>query len=656
MLASVAGVAAYAAFLLVHDAADGPVGLFDRWLYCSLILMPGVLCVWRAVVVPTERLAWALLGTNLLLWGVGEAYWGAITAGDPDAPYPAVDDWITMASYPFAIAGIAVLLRDRVRRFRRLTWLDGAIAGLTVAALATALVLPTVFDALSGPLLADATTLGYPILDTLLLGFLLGVLVLVGPRLEASWILIAASLAILPIADGLYSYQNAAGTYVEGGLLDLTFPVSATLLGVAAWVPSERRNSTPNPTLSAIATPAGFGLVASAVVIYGYLAEVSAVAVGLASAALLAAIVRLFITYGENRRLLARSLRDPLTGLGNRSALTLDLQEALDETAHGRRALVMFDLNGFKLYNDSFGHPAGDALLRRLARRFSEAVGTAGGAYRIGGDEFCALLSCAEDEQGALVARATAALGERGEAFEITAARGVAVLGDEAIRTEDALQLADRRMYENKAGSRSSARSQAHEVLMGVLRERQPELGTHVDRVAELATALAVRMGIEGEELDVISRAGALHDIGKLAIPDLVLDKPGPLDPEELAFIRDHTVVGGRILHEAPALAPVAELVRSSHERWDGDGYPDGLQAEEIPVGSRIIFVCDAFHAMTTERPYSAALSPAEAVDELRSCSGTQFDPAVVEAFCAMVGPAGTGLDRAAGAATPQPG
>jgi HD-GYP domain-containing protein (c-di-GMP phosphodiesterase class II) len=223
------------------------------------------------------------------------------------------------------------------------------------------------------------------------------------------------------------------------------------------------------------------------------------------------------------------------------------------------------------------------------------------------------------------------------EAFEVTAARGHVLLGTEATDSQQALQTADRRMYEDKAGSRSSARSRAHEVLLRMMRERHSDLGDHMDGVADLATAVSRRLGLEGEQLDVIARAAALHDIGKLAIPDGVLDKPAALDDEEWAFIRDHTVVGERVLREAPALVPVAVLVRSSHERWDGGGYPDGLAGESIPLGSRIIFVCDAFQAMESNRPYAAPVARAAALKELRNCAGTQFDPAVVEAFVAEI-------------------
>jgi HD-GYP domain-containing protein (c-di-GMP phosphodiesterase class II) len=134
-----------------------------------------------------------------------------------------------------------------------------------------------------------------------------------------------------------------------------------------------------------------------------------------------------------------------------------------------------------------------------------------------------------------------------------------------------------------------------------------------------------------------VARAAELHDVGKIAVPDAIIDKPGPLDPVEWSFVRRHPLIGERILLAAPALRPVARLVRSSHERWDGAGYPDGLCGDEIPLGARVVSVCDAFEAMTTDRPYREAISEDEALDELRRCGGSQFDPMVVEAFCRVI-------------------
>ncbi|MBI5104921.1 MAG: HD domain-containing protein [Solirubrobacterales bacterium] len=164
--------------------------------------------------------------------------------------------------------------------------------------------------------------------------------------------------------------------------------------------------------------------------------------------------------------------------------------------------------------------------------------------------------------------------------------------------------------------------------------ERHPALGDHNHDVAALAAAVGRALGLEGDDLEHVRHAAELHDVGKVAIPDAILDKPGPLDDDEWAFMRRHTLIGERILAAAPSLAPVARLVRASHERWDGRGYPDRLAADAIPLGARIVAVCDAFHAMVTDRPYRAGRTEAAALAELRRCAGTQFDPDIVAAFC----------------------
>jgi two-component system, cell cycle response regulator len=181
------------------------------------------------------------------------------------------------------------------------------------------------------------------------------------------------------------------------------------------------------------------------------------------------------------------------------------------------------------------------------------------------------------------------------------------------------------------------APAKLREALATAVSERDPALAGHSDQVAELAVQVARRMRLGRDETQVIRHAAALHDVGKLALPPHILEKPGPLDPDEWEQMRNHTIVGAQMISAAPGLAPVAELVRCSHERFDGDGYPDGLRGEEIPLGSRIIFACDAFAAMTCWRPYRTAMSREEALAELRRCAGTQFDPFVAEVLCGVI-------------------
>jgi diguanylate cyclase (GGDEF)-like protein len=343
----------------------------------------------------------------------------------------------------------------------------------------------------------------------------------------------------------------------------------------------------------------------------------------------------------ENERLLAASrqeaITDALTGLRNRRALMDDLAAGL-ESVDGARQLVcvLFDLDGFKAYNDTFGHPAGDVLLARLADRLRTTLDGIGTAYRMGGDEFCVLATVGEDGSEGIARLAAAALSEDGEGFKIRCSYGAAVLPTEASSPDEALRVADTRMYGQKAG-RAPASRQSTDVLLKVLAERSRELEEHISDVAQLAELTAQRLGIPGDALKRIRLAAELHDVGKTAIPDAILNKREKLNDDEWEFIRRHTVIGERIIRAAPSLEPAADLVRSSHERVDGTGYPDRLSGPDIPLGSRIIAVCDAFDAMVSDRPYRVAMSVEEAKAELRRCAGTQFDAEVVEAFLALV-------------------
>ena len=187
-----------------------------------------------------------------------------------------------------------------------------------------------------------------------------------------------------------------------------------------------------------------------------------------------------------------------------------------------------------------------------------------------------------------------------------------------------------------KNGRRTAAIiAQTRDVLLGVTAEHLASLPGHMLEVGELSRNVARRLGLDAETVELTLRTGELHDVGKIAIPDGILSKPGPLSDSEWAFVRNHTLIGERVLNAAPALQPVAKLVRSTHERYDGAGYPDGLSGEQIPLPSRIVFACDAFHAMISGRPYATEMSEGDARTELGRCAGSQFDPRVIDALLA---------------------
>jgi diguanylate cyclase (GGDEF)-like protein/PAS domain S-box-containing protein len=331
-----------------------------------------------------------------------------------------------------------------------------------------------------------------------------------------------------------------------------------------------------------------------------------------------------------------QAYHDPLTGLPNRRKLMEDLGHGLRQASReAPMFLLLFDLDGFKAYNDSFGHPAGDALLSRLGRRLRAAIKGRAVAYRMGGDEFCVLGELGVDGQEPLARAAAAALSEQGEGFSVTASNGSVVLPAEGSSPSQALRKADQRLYARKGTRRASAGRQATDALLRALAERSQDLGIHLHDVTDLCEMVTPMLDVPEEDLTPLLQAAALHDVGKVGIPDAILEKPAALDDSEWAFMRAHTVIGERILSAAPALSQAAKIVRSTHERFDGQGYPDGLKGTEIPLGSRIIAVCDAYDAMTSDRPYRTAMSSEVAIAELRRNAGTQFDQRVVDAFLA---------------------
>jgi len=606
--------------------------------YNAVLVGSAVLCLARGALGRDERVAWTVIGASLALWATGNLYWQFALSDLEEAPYPSVADGFWLGFLPVCYLGVLLLARKRMPQLDSRLWLDGIIAALTTGAISAAVVYGAVQASTGGDTAAVATNLAYPLGDMILLGTVIGAMTAGRGRLDRSWLYFGAGIAVFAVTDSIYLLQIAKGTYVVGTLLDIGWLLGMLLAGLAAWQPAVRKRAT-GDELPSIITPIGLALASLALLAYDHFEPVNLLALGLAIAALVAALIRLSVTHRASRsnlvstRVQART--DSLTGLGNRLALHRALDTTLAEGVP--HVLLMLDLDGFKNYNDSYGHPAGDALLARLgARLLAAATAVDGAAYRIGGDEFCVLAPSPPGQPaGSLLERARVALSEHGEGFMIGASAGYAALPADAEDAEEALRVADRRLYAEKNSGRISARLQSAGALRGALQEANPELGGHTDEVATLATEVARRLGLDEDEIERVAIAAELHDIGKIAIPGSILRKSGPLDADEWAFMRRHTLIGERIAQSAPALTGVAGLIRSSHERWDGTGYPDALAGDEIPLGSQIVFVCDAYSAMTGDRCYQPSLSEADARAELRRNGGTQFAPAVVEAFLA---------------------
>jgi diguanylate cyclase (GGDEF)-like protein len=637
VIAAVGGIAIFAGHAVLGDRV-GLDDFFNRYWYNALIVLAAAAGVVRAVTGRSERAAWIAFAAGVVSWSVGELLFDFVYGGDP--PFPSVADAFFLAFYPACYVGICLLVRSRISEITPMVWFDGAMAAIAAAALGSAVLFEVVLRNTDGSTAVIITNLAYPLGDVLLFSAVVGIFALTGWKPDRTWGLIGAALGASLVADGVFLIQTATDSYQEGTLVDAFWPASMLLLGAAVWQ-HPRRAEVRLLGRPLLATSVACGAIGLLILTYDHFHRINLLALALAVATIVAVTIRMGFTFRENRRILGllriQAVTDSLTGLGNRRRLVEALERALaDGTESQPRLLAIYDLDGFKLYNDSFGHPAGDALLSRLAATLARVVAPYGSCYRLGGDEFCVLaeLPPGESEEDFLE-DTVSALSESGKGFTVTCSLGSVRLPAEAETATDALRLADQRLYVQKR-SRSGRRERPHEMLLQALYERSPGLRDHVGEVLVSATAVGRAFGLHGDDLEELRLAARLHDIGKLAIPDDVLQKPGPLDVNEWAFIKQHTVMGERILLASPGWKSVGAIVRATHERWDGGGYPDGLAGGEIPLAARIIAVCDAFSAMTTKRPYRIPVALEQALAELRGSAGRQFDPQVVETFCEL--------------------
>jgi two-component system, cell cycle response regulator len=325
---------------------------------------------------------------------------------------------------------------------------------------------------------------------------------------------------------------------------------------------------------------------------------------------------------------------DAETGLRTRACLFADLARIYSSAIPAR--LELLALNAGDGLDDALLSSPDAELPRRIGDALREATEPTGArAYRLDGSLY-AFLGPLDPSVLTPAATAHGALSAISERLAAGAVRGEARIPDEAPAGPAALAIAHERLRARSRWQRLSSERQVRDVLLQILSERRAGSSAIAQpRVAAYAIGVGRRLGMSLGELDDVVRAAELQDIGMLSVPESVLRKRSALEPEEWAMIRRHPVVGERILSAAPALEPVARLVRSSYERFDGTGYPDGISGEQIPLGSRVIAVCVAYDAMTSARPYREALPAATAFEELCRCAGRQFDPMVVAAFCA---------------------
>jgi diguanylate cyclase (GGDEF)-like protein len=458
-LAPLLPLALYAVVLVFNVGGQTVEGFFSTWVYNGLIATAALLCLTRAVVVPAERIVWALVGLALTCWTTSELHFELLLADEEITPFPSAGDWLFLAFYPLAYAAFVLLARLRIREFQRALWLDGLIAALGVASVTAAILGPKVIVDETDPL-GTAVNLAYALGDGVLLSVVVGVFSLTGWRPGRPWALLGTGLALVALADIAFFVLSVEGIYSEGSVVDLLWPAAMLTIGYGAWqgIPPRRDIRLSGARLFIV--PCVVALLALAVLAVSSFRDVDLLAPVLATATLALVILRLAITLAENQRRLATSRReaqtDALTRLGNRRRLAHDLDEELGLAVRDSQgALLLFDLDGFKAFNDRFGHPAGDALLVRLGAALRKAMSDGARAYRLGGDEFCVLVPAGSPDVEKIECASANALKERGEDYTVAASSGKVRFPAEGSTFAQVLSVADARLYADKAERRS---------------------------------------------------------------------------------------------------------------------------------------------------------------------------------------------------------
>ncbi len=333
------------------------------------------------------------------------------------------------------------------------------------------------------------------------------------------------------------------------------------------------------------------------------------------------------------------SYYDKLTGLYNRAFFEEKLK-GLNRRESPPLSVIVGDVNGLKLTNDVFGHSKGDQLLIKTAEVLRQACRKEDILCRWGGDEFAILLPNTEKEQVDKVCRRVYSLCQEssGDPINISISLGYATKEKPSESISAVIKKAEEQMYRNKLLETKSTRSHIIDSLQKSMYERSHETEEHAMRMKDMSIALGRAMRLENHKLNELGLLAILHDIGKMAIPDAILQKPGKLTEEEWEKMKTHSEIGYRIAETSPGLMHISKYILAHHERWDGEGYPYGLKGEEIPILSRVISVVDVYDVMTHARVYKEAVSHQEAIEEIKRCSGTQFDPEVAGKFVELFG------------------
>ncbi len=637
-----------------------------------------------------------LLGLGILSECIGQAFFTYYDLHNI-SQFPNWADAGFLSEYPLLLLGILFLpTRKLTKTMQSRVLLDGLMIMVAVITFSWYFILgPNVLQG-NETLFAKIVSAAYPCSDLVLM---LSVLLLAskasGPAFRLPVWLLAFGLASIVICDSIYGYFTLQGTYMTGNLSDIGFPIGFMLIGLAVQVMHLNNAAAPLAFMVAPQEQETFSL-KYALLPYIFMPAVlvlafyvwhnggtNPLALGVYQGSIVLVLLiftRQILTIREtsllngslqkaNAQLEALATTDPLTGLPNHRALVGICDQELERTRRYARScsLLFLDIDHFKALNDGYGHGAGDTVLYEFAHLVQRTLRGMDTVGRWGGEEFVAVLPEAEKvEAMAAAERVRVAVSEYvfplGGGIRLTCSIGLVTSSDGARERDTLLKAADQAMYAAKKLGRNQVREADDPVVLTLVNERQKNgsredmalvgtvealcalveardqyTGDHTRRVASETTQLAKLLGLDEDEARMIGMAGHLHDIGKVGLPDAILQKTGSLSEEEWQMIYKHPTIGADVVSLVPSLRGIAPIIRAHHERWDGCGYPDALRGEEIPLGARIVAVVNAFEAMRTQRPYQQARDMATALIELQQHAGTQFDPHVVAAFEKMV-------------------
>jgi diguanylate cyclase (GGDEF)-like protein len=648
-----------------------------------------VACVWGAFRSETHKRLWQTLSFGMFSWllSVLVSSFYMIQLGPKNIPSPNLSDIFIVAYVPI-IFGIMFSLGKITRPFdevKKQIIVNISMTSLAMFMLCFEFILMPAWQANSGLSLTQKVfTIFYPVVDWVLLASLFFASWGFAEKNSEGWLVYLLSAFTLGIAADV-------STYIVGYQMSLPFVLlsscGAIFIIFAAidhltgslkglWRRYGRHNSENSPRVScsiwqtvAIPLVSMFMPPVIAVAAFHQRITVEAGIIAFVSLAINGLMIyRSHLLVSENAVLFMKTLRDGLTGLNNyryfQEALTKIIQKA--HKTNKPASLILVDIDNFSKFNSQYGHQIGDRALNVIGGLLASAARDTDEACRLSGDEFAIVLPKTNEFESLkfaelLVAKIQRKLQDEFESMEISVSVGVSTYPSLASTKDELLTTADGALYwaklnggngvilyDPKTVEAMSAEERSRKLeeiaaldmvrsLARAVDARDSYTRLHSKRVGYLARRLAERMGLDANMIHIVEVAGILHDVGKIGISDAVLNKPGKLNNEEIAMVRNHPELSAQIV-SSTSLKQIIPFVRSHHERWDGSGYPDGLIGEEIPLVARILAVADSFDAMTSDRPYRQSLGIERALNEIKRCSGSQFDPCVVQQFLAMYG------------------